>query len=91
MYRLSYPDGAHDAEAAPRRFTFLRDLGTDERVPMLLAALGYWVLGVPFGALLAFGLGLGGVGVWLGMATGLTIVAGLLTRRWVKLSRLQSA
>lgn len=63
----------------------------DTRVPMLLAALGYWVLGVPFGALLAFGLGLGGVGVWLGMATGLTIVAGLLTRRWVKLSRIAPA
>jgi len=60
----------------------------DTRVPMLLAAVGYWVLGVPFGAFLAFWVGLGGVGVWLGMATGLTIVAGLLTRRWAKLSRL---
>ena len=63
----------------------------DTRVPMLLAALGYWVLGVPFGALLAFGVGLGGVGVWLGMATGLTIVAALLTHRWVRLSRLRHA
>jgi MATE family multidrug resistance protein len=63
----------------------------DTRVPMLLAAVGYWVLGVPFGALLAFVFGLGGVGVWLGMATGLTIVAGLLTRRWVKLSRIGAA
>jgi MATE family multidrug resistance protein len=63
----------------------------DTRVPMLLAAVGYWVLGVPFGAFLAFGLGLGGVGVWLGMAAGLMIVAGLLTRRWVKLSRITHA
>ena len=47
-------------------------------------------LGTPFGAFLAFGVGLGGVGVWLGMATGLTIVAGLLTRRWMKLSRLSN-
>ncbi len=58
----------------------------DTRTPMLMAAFGYWIIGVPFGALLAFGMGLGGVGVWLGMATGLIIVAILLTRRWYKLS-----
>lgn len=63
----------------------------DTRVPMLMAAVGYWILGVPFGAFLAFGLGMGGVGVWLGMAAGLMIVAGLLTRRWARLSRIHPA
>ncbi|HWK71033.1 MAG TPA: MATE family efflux transporter [Burkholderiaceae bacterium] len=59
----------------------------DTRVPMMLAAVGYWVLGVPFGAFLAFGLGWGGKGVWVGLATGLSLVAVLLTARWVRHSR----
>src|SRR3546814_6583534 len=43
----------------------------DTRVPMLLAAVGYWVLGVPTGAFLAFVVGLTGGGVWIGLATGI--------------------
>ncbi|MCX5590927.1 MATE family efflux transporter [Alcaligenes endophyticus] len=54
----------------------------DTRTPMLLALLGYWVLGVPIGAFLAFKLGMGGVGIWIGLITGLSIVAVLLTLRW---------
>lgn len=59
----------------------------DTRVPMLLAAFGYWILGVPFGAFLAFGAGWGGQGIWVGLATGLSVVAVLLTVRWVRHSR----
>src|SRR5262249_14201823 len=33
----------------------------DTRVPMIFAALGYWAIGLPFGVLLAFPLGLNGV------------------------------
>lgn len=54
----------------------------DTRAPMLLALFGYWVLGVPIGAFLAFGLGLEGVGIWIGFVTGLSVVAALLTLRW---------
>ncbi|HLR29248.1 MAG TPA: MATE family efflux transporter [Paenalcaligenes sp.] len=54
----------------------------DTRTPMLLALIGYWVLGVPIGAFLAFGMQLGGTGVWLGFITGLSVVAVLLTLRW---------
>lgn len=54
----------------------------DTRTPMLLALIGYWVLGVPIGAFLAFGAQLGGTGVWLGFITGLSVVAVLLTLRW---------
>lgn len=60
----------------------------DTRVPMLLAAIGYWVLGVPIGAFLAFVVGLKGVGVWMGLATGLTTVAILLTLRWMRRLRM---
>ncbi|WP_255448364.1 MATE family efflux transporter [Telmatospirillum sp. J64-1] len=56
----------------------------DTRMPMVFAGIGYWVLGLPCGALLAFWLGLGGVGVWGGLALGLSVVAGLMTWRWAR-------
>ena len=54
----------------------------DTRTPMLLALVGYWGLGVPIGAFLAFGAGMEGVGIWIGFVTGLSVVAVLLTLRW---------
>jgi MATE family multidrug resistance protein len=59
----------------------------DTRVPMLLAGFGYWVAGLPLGLLLAFPGGLGPVGVWIGLAVGLFLVAGLMTWRWWRLSQ----
>ena len=59
----------------------------DTAVPMLLAGFGYWVVGLPLGLLLAFPLGYGAVGVWIGLAAGLFLVAGLITWRWIRLSR----
>jgi MATE family multidrug resistance protein len=53
---------------------------------MLLAGFGYWVVGLPLGLLIAFPLGYGAVGVWIGLAAGLLLVAGLVTRRWLRLS-----
>lgn len=54
----------------------------DTRVPMLYAALGYWGIGLPLGAVMAFPLGFGGAGVWAGLASGLTVVAALMLWRW---------
>jgi MATE family multidrug resistance protein len=59
----------------------------DTRVPMLLAGLGYWIIGLPVGIALAFPAGLGPIGIWVGLATGLFIVAGLMLARWMSLSR----
>ncbi|MCQ9615319.1 MATE family efflux transporter [Paenalcaligenes niemegkensis] len=59
----------------------------DTRTPMLLALIGYWVIGMPAGALLAFGFDMGGVGIWIGLVCGLTVVAILLTLRWMKHSQ----
>ena len=58
----------------------------DTAVPMLLAGFGYWVVGLPLGLVIAFPLGFGPVGVWIGLAAGLLLVAGLVTRRWLRLS-----
>ena len=55
----------------------------DGRVPMLYALLGYWGIGLPLGTLLAFRWDLGGKGIWIGLATGLIVVATLMMRRWI--------
>jgi multidrug resistance protein, MATE family len=54
----------------------------DTRRPMLFALVGYWGIGLPLGVVLAFPVGLGGIGIWIGLATGLAIVAVLMIRRW---------
>ena len=54
----------------------------DTRTPMLFAVFGYWVIGFPVSVMLAFPLGLEGVGVWSGLATGLVIVACLMIWRF---------
>jgi MATE family multidrug resistance protein len=60
----------------------------DTRVPMVYAAFGYWGIGLPLGVALAFGTGLRGVGIWIGLATGLAVVALLMLWRWMRRERL---
>lgn len=60
----------------------------DTRMPMVLAILGYWLAGGITAVALGFGTPLGGLGVWIGLATGLIVVAGLLLWRWHKRERL---
>lgn len=60
----------------------------DTRVPMMIAAVGYWVIGIGVGVLLAFQLRMGGVGIWWGLASGLGVVAVLITARWAMRERL---
>jgi len=57
----------------------------DTRVPMIYALIGYWGVGLATSILLGFGLGWGGVGIWIGMAAGLAVVAVLLIRRFARL------
>jgi MATE family multidrug resistance protein len=59
----------------------------DTRVPMLLAALGYWGIGFWSGRWLAFDGGLGAVGLWLGLFAGLMVSAACLTARFLWLTR----
>jgi MATE family multidrug resistance protein len=60
----------------------------DTTVPMLYAAFGYWVIGLGVGVGLGFGLGWQGVGIWVGLASGLAIVAVLMLVRWLRRERL---
>ncbi|SFQ40104.1 multidrug resistance protein, MATE family [Roseivivax halotolerans] len=57
----------------------------DTRVPMWMAAVAYWALGLPAAWIGGFVLGWGGVGVWLGLVTGLGAAAiMLLFRFWAR-------
>ena len=60
----------------------------DTRVPMVLALLGYWIVGFGTSVLLGFLTPLSGLGVWLGLAVGLVVVAALLLGRWRARERL---
>jgi MATE family multidrug resistance protein len=64
----------------------LRGAG-DTRTPMFAGLLAYWVLGLPMGAFLAFGAGLGVVGLWLGLSLGLVATATVLFRAWLCVAR----
>lgn len=55
----------------------------DTRVPMVLAAVSYWLIGIPCSYVLAFPLGMGGVGLWLGLVVGLVCASvSLMWRFW---------
>jgi MATE family, multidrug efflux pump len=60
----------------------------DTKVPMAYAAFGYWVIGLVTGVGLGFGLGWQGVGIWIGLAAGLGVVAVLMIARWMRRERL---
>lgn len=60
----------------------------DTRVPMVLASVSYWLIGIPSSYALAFPLGFGAVGLWLGLVVGLALAAlSLMTRFWAKLPK----
>ncbi|MFT3897303.1 MAG: MATE family efflux transporter [Thermomonas sp.] len=82
---FQFPDGVQVVSAGS-----LRGL-KDTRVPMLLAALAYWGIGMPVGATLGFGLGgftpaLGPRGMWTGLIAGLVVAAVLLCTRFLRSS-----
>ncbi|MBW0006977.1 MAG: MATE family efflux transporter [Sphingomonas sp.] len=60
----------------------------DTRWPLVFALVGYWVVGLGIGAWLAFAQDWKGVGIWVGLASGLAAVAALMLARWMMRSRL---
>ncbi|TEA62542.1 MATE family efflux transporter [Pseudomonas sp. CH235] len=79
---LQFPDGLQMLSAGA-----LRGL-QDTRVPMWLAIFCYWGVGLPLGCLMAFGLGWGPQGIWLGLITALTLAMLLMGRRFFVCSRM---
>ncbi|MFK3647989.1 MATE family efflux transporter [Lysobacter enzymogenes] len=78
---FQFPDGIQVLSAGA-----LRGL-KDTRVPMILAALAYWGVGMPIGAGLGLGLGWGPKGMWIGLIAGLTVAAVLLSSRFLRSSQ----
>jgi MATE family multidrug resistance protein len=78
---FQFPDGIQVLSAGA-----LRGL-KDTRMPMFLAALAYWGIGMPLGAGLGLYLGWGPRGMWIGLIAGLTVAALLLSRRFLHSSR----
>ncbi len=62
---------------------------TDVTIPMFIAIVAYWCVGVPTSYLLAFPAGLGPEGVWMGFVAGLTVAALSFVYRFHRLTRLR--
>lgn len=82
---FQFPDGVQVLSAGA-----LRGL-KDTRVPMLLALLAYWCIGIPVGVVLGLGWGglvpaMGPRGMWLGLTAGLSVAAVLLATRFLRSS-----
>lgn len=70
-----FPDGLQVLSAG-----VLRGM-KDTKVPMYLAIVSYWCVGMPIGAGLGLGMGMGAQGMWIGMITGLACAGMLLAWR----------
>jgi len=79
---FQFVDGTQAIAAAA-----LRGLN-DTKVPMIVAIVGYWLIGFPVAYLCGFVLQWRGVGVWSGLAAGLAFVAVVLTARFAMRERL---
>jgi len=60
----------------------------DTKWPLVFALVGYWVVGLGIALWLAFSLDWRGVGIWIGLASGLAAVAVLMLWRWILRDRL---
>lgn len=54
----------------------------DTNIPMVIAAISYWGIGMPCSYIFGFVLGYEGVGVWMGLVVGLACAAILLSARF---------
>jgi MATE family multidrug resistance protein len=59
----------------------LRGMG-ETRFPMWMNLGGYWILGLPLGAVLCFACGWGLTGIWTGLTVALISIAVVLLLRW---------
>ena len=57
----------------------------DAKIPMVMAGLSYWAVGIPASYYFGFVRGMDGIGVWLGLVLGLACAAVLLMARfWLR-------
>jgi MATE family multidrug resistance protein len=69
----------------------LRGAG-DTRTPMICHFTGYWLIGLPLGALLCFGpASMGAPGLWIGLSVGLVVIGIVLAEMWRRKARAPEA
>lgn len=61
---------------------------SDTKIPLLIAIISYWPIGLSTGYFLGIYLGYGGMGIWAGLVAGLTCSAVLLVHRFWNRDRL---
>ncbi len=66
--------------------SLLRGL-SDTKIPMIIAVIGYWLVGAMLSYVLGFVFGFGGIGIWWGLAAGLAFVAILAMARFAERKR----
>ncbi|MEO8811329.1 MAG: MATE family efflux transporter, partial [Caulobacteraceae bacterium] len=59
----------------------------DARLPMILAAGCYWLVGAPTCLILGLGLHMRGLGIWIGLAVGLAAAAAAMCGRFALMTR----
>lgn len=64
----------------------LRGMG-DVKLPTVITFVSYWVIGLPIGYLLGIHLGMGAIGVWFGLVSGLASASLMLFLRFQKISK----
>lgn len=57
----------------------------DTKIPMIIAGLSYWAVGIPASYFLAFPLGFGATGIWSGLCIGFLCAAVFMLLRYQKL------
>ncbi len=57
----------------------------DVKLPTILIAVAYWIIGIPVGYLLAFKAGLGAAGIWIGFIVGLSCSSLFLCIRFFRM------
>ena len=56
----------------------------DTTIPMYLAVVSYWIIGLPSGYILSFHFNFGAQGIWLGLVIGLSFASLFLFLRLIK-------
>ncbi len=59
----------------------------DVKKPMIIVLIAYWVVGFPISYFLGLKTDLGGIGIWIGLLTGLTVAAIWLTLRFYSITK----
>ncbi|TDH20035.1 MATE family efflux transporter [Segetibacter sp. 3557_3] len=63
----------------------------DVKLPTAFVAIAYWAIGLPAGYYLAFHMGMGASGIWIGFIAGLTTSSILLNLRFIRKSHIPVA